>query len=88
MGWKDRLDVQKWIDLVINKYGEETQLAVHGISMGAATTMMLSGENQPSQVKCFVEDCGYTSVWDEFSQEIDTEFPSLLTNNGISLTSL
>lgn len=74
MGWKDRLDVQKWIDLVINKYGEETQLAVHGISMGAATTMMLSGENQPSQVKCFVEDCGYTSVWDEFSQEIDTEF--------------
>lgn len=74
MGWKDRLDVQKWIDLVINKYGEETQLAVHGISMGAATTMMLSGENQPCQVKCFVEDCGYTSVWDEFSQEIDTEF--------------
>lgn len=74
MGWKDRLDVQQWIDLVINKYGVDTQLAVHGISMGAATTMMLSGEKQPIQVKCFVEDCGYTSVWDEFSQEINTEF--------------
>ncbi len=74
MGWKDRLDVQQWIDLVINKYGVDTQLAVHGISMGAATTMMLSGEKQPTQVKCFVEDCGYTSVWDEFSQEINTEF--------------
>lgn len=74
MGWKDRLDVQQWIDLVIHKYGDDTQLAVHGISMGAATTMMLSGERQPTQVKCFVEDCGYTSVWDEFSQEINTEF--------------
>ena len=25
-------------------------------------------------VKCFVEDCGYTSVWDEFSNELKTSF--------------
>ena len=47
---------------------------VHGISMGAATTMMLSGEDLPKQVKVFVEDCGYTSVWDEFHQEISVQF--------------
>lgn len=74
MGWKDRLDIQEWINLSINKYGAETEIVVHGISMGAATTMMLSGEQLPQQVKCFVEDCGYTSVWDEFSQELKVRF--------------
>ncbi len=49
---------------------------VHGISMGAATTMNVSGEQLPSCVSSirFVEDCGYTSVWDEFSYEISEEF--------------
>ena len=74
MGWKDRLDAQEWRNLAINKYGPETKLVVHGISMGAATTMMLSGEEQPQQVKCYIEDCGYTSVWDEFSQELKVRF--------------
>ena len=74
MGWKDRLDAKEWINLAINKYGDSTKLVVHGISMGAATTMMLSGEEQPKQVKCFIGDCGYTSVWDEFSQELKVRF--------------
>lgn len=50
------------------------QMVVHGISMGGATTMMVSGEAQPYFVKCFVEDCGYTSVWDEFSHELKSSF--------------
>ena len=55
-------------------YGGNTQMVVHGISMGAATTMMVSGEPQQPFVKCFVEDCGYTSVWDEFSYELKGQF--------------
>ena len=42
--------------------------------MGGATTMMVSGEKQQPYVKCFVEDCGYTSVWDEFSHELKSSF--------------
>ena len=54
-------------------------MVVHGISMGAATTMMVSGDvNQEGNlmpfVKCFVEDCGYTSVWDEFRGELKGQF--------------
>lgn len=74
MGWKDRLDVLRWMDIANDIYGGETQMVVHGISMGAATTMMLSGEQQQAFVKCFVEDCGYTSAWDEFSQEMKNRF--------------
>lgn len=77
MGWKDRLDVLHWISLAPELFRTEAdsmRLVVHGISMGAATTMCVSGEQTPQYVKCFVEDCGYTSVWDEFSNEISARF--------------
>ncbi len=90
MGWKDRLDVLNWMNIANNIFGKSsdsmenkskpspqnvtTQMVVHGISMGAATTMMVSGEPQQPFVKCFVEDCGYTSVWDEFSHELKNQF--------------
>lgn len=74
MGWYDRLDVLDWMDVANDIFGDSTQMVVHGISMGAATTMMVSGEKQKPFVKCFVEDCGYTSVWDEFSHELKESF--------------
>ena len=74
MGWLDRLDVLRWMEVADALFGGNTQMVVHGISMGAATTMMVAGESQRPYVKCFVEDCGYTSVWDEFSNELKTSF--------------
>ena len=74
MGWLDRLDVLRWMEVANALFGGNTQMVVHGISMGAATTMMVAGEPQRPYVKCFVEDCGYTSVWDEFSNELKTSF--------------
>ncbi len=82
MGWLDRLDVLQWMETADELFGREiggTQMVVHGISMGAATTMMVSGEvqhgiHQAPYVKCFVEDCGYTSVWDEFKGELKVRF--------------
>lgn len=67
MGWNDRHDALLWMDKANELFGGSTHMVVHGISMGAATTMMVSGEDQPSYVKAYVEDCGYTSVWDEFA---------------------
>ena len=74
MGWLDRKDVMQWMDVANQIYGDSTQMVVHGISMGGATTMMISGEPQPDYVKCFVDDCGYTSVWDQFSKELKEDF--------------
>lgn len=74
MGWKDRLDILDWIDVSKGIYGDTTNMVIHGISMGAATTMMASGEDLPNNIKCFVEDCGYTSVWDEFKHELKSQF--------------
>lgn len=71
MGWADRFDVMQWLQAFMTD-----TMVVHGVSMGAATTMMLSGEPMPSGVRhiSFVEDCGYTSVWDEFTGVLDAEF--------------
>ncbi|MBD8348932.1 MULTISPECIES: alpha/beta hydrolase [unclassified Dysgonomonas] len=74
MGWKDRLDIMKWIDVTKGIYGDTTRMVIHGISMGAATTMMTSGEDLPENIKCFVEDCGYTSVWDEFTHKLKDDY--------------
>ncbi len=79
MGWQDRLDVKRWIEEVPNLFGAEQHIVVHGLSMGGATVMMLSGEaDLPASVGCIVEDCGYTSVWEQFEKELkeDYHFPS------------
>ncbi len=73
MGWLDRQDMLLWIDAVL-KEDPQAQIVLHGVSMGAATVMMTSGEELPDNVKAIVEDCGYTSVWDIFSSELHVRF--------------
>ena len=71
MGWLDRLDYLLWLDSLVKKAGANCQIVLHGVSMGASAAMMLSGEEGlPTQVKCVIADCGYTSVSDEFCHQI------------------
>ena len=82
MGWNDRFDVIKWTEVANHIFGVRreafegptTSQVLHGISMGAATVMAVSGERTPHYIRCFVEDCGYTSVWDEFSAQLKDQF--------------
>lgn len=73
MGWPDRLDIKKWIDEIVNK-NENSKIILFGLSMGAATTMMTTGEELPNNVKVAIEDCGYSSVWDEFAGQLKKLF--------------
>lgn len=77
MGWKDRFDVMRWMAIADTLFRDSTgttRQVLHGVSMGGATTMYVSGERTPAYVKCFVEDCGYSSVWDEFHYELGEKF--------------
>ena len=81
MGWDDRLDIISWINYILNE-NPNAEIVLHGVSMGATTVLMTSGEAIPSNVKAIVADCGYTSVWDEFAYQLDDlfslpEFPIL-----------
>lgn len=65
-GWLDRLDCIQWIHIMKDYFQKDIQIVLHGISMGSATVLMASGEELPSDVKCIISDCGFTSVLDEF----------------------
>ncbi|CAM4461917.1 hypothetical protein FHS16_003077 [Paenibacillus endophyticus] len=69
-GWPDRKDYLQWIGKMLEVVGARAQIALHGISMGGATVMMVSGEQLPKQVKVIVEDCGYTSVHDQLRYQL------------------
>ena len=88
MGWLDKDDIMLWIDYLIATYGD-IKIILYGISMGAATIMMASGEDLPSNVRMAIEDCGYTSAWEEFKYELKylfhmPAFPALYNANLIT----
>jgi fermentation-respiration switch protein FrsA (DUF1100 family) len=74
MGWLDKDDLEEWLRLLIRKNGSDSQILLHGVSMGASAIMMMNAEGLPSQVKCMVEDCGYTSAAAEFRHQLDQMF--------------
>ena len=76
MGWKDADDILEWIPLVTSLFCERdsAKIAIQGVSMGASTAMNLSGKENIPQIKCYIEDCGYTSVWDELSHELKERY--------------
>lgn len=73
MGWHERKDILGWI-AHITQNRPNAKIILFGVSMGAATVMMSSGEKLPPSVKAVVEDCGYTSVWEQFSQVLKKDF--------------
>lgn len=88
MGWPERQDIVEWIFDIL-KRDMQAQILLYGVSMGAATVMMTSGEVLPEQVKLVIEDCGYTSAWDQFKDTMKRQyhihsFPVLYLASGIS----
>lgn len=68
-GWNDRLNVIKWAEMLVEQ-NSDSEIILFGVSMGAATVMMASGEESlPDQVVNIIEDCGYSSVWDELKYQ-------------------
>ncbi len=69
-GWHDRLDIIGWSKQLADKLGPDTEIVMHGVSMGAAAVLMASGEQLPSQVKAIVADSPYTNVYDLFAYQM------------------
>lgn len=64
-GALDSDDILQWVNYLVNRFGDDIEVILHGISMGAATVMLANTKNPPSQVKLVIEDCGFTSAYDE-----------------------
>ena len=71
MGVKDRLDCLDWCRYLVERFGPDCQILLHGVSMGGATVVSASGEEGlPPQVMGIISDCGFTAVAEAFSAQI------------------
>lgn len=69
MGWHDRFDVISWIHEII-KINKNSKIIIYGVSMGASTALMTSGENLPSNVKCIISDSAYTTAYEVLKHQL------------------
>ena len=63
-GMLERFDVLDWVDFSLNRFGRETKILLTGVSMGAATVLMASGEPICENVRGVIADCPYSSAVD------------------------
>lgn len=74
MGWPEHYDMIAWAELLAKK-NSNAQIVLHGVSMGAATVMLVSGEkNLPGNICAVVEDCGYTSIGNQLAFQLKATF--------------
>lgn len=72
-GWTDRKDYLGWIDLIIERE-KQAEIVLHGVSMGGAVVLSVSGESLPAQVKGIISDCAFTSMHDQLAHQLKRSF--------------
>ncbi len=70
LGAFEKMDGLKIIEYAKEKDGEDIIIGLHGESMGAATAMLMS---DISDVDFIVEDCGFSSAYDELAVRLKDE---------------
>ena len=88
MGALESKDMLGWINKIIET-DPNAEIILHGVSMGAATVMMTTGRDLPSNVKAAIEDCGYTSAYEMFTGQLNVifglpEFPIMPCVDAVS----
>ena len=73
MGVKDSDDIKLWCDYLVKEMSAK-KIVLYGISMGAASVMMALDKDLPKEVKVAIEDCGYTSIYDEYKYQLKNLF--------------
>lgn len=62
-GHHEKYDLKKWIQYALRNYGNDLSILIHGVSMGAATTMMVTGLDIPKdKIKFMLLDSGFTAL--------------------------
>ena len=83
-GFKESLDLIQWIDYLVRKY-PNAKICLYGISMGADTVMMATRNSLPSNVRCIVEDCGFSSVEEQFDHVLKKDYNLAVTKVALKL---
>ena len=63
-GIKERRDLMSWITYALCRFGEDKEINLFGVSMGAATVLMVNDLGLPDNVKHIIADSPYDSPRD------------------------
>ena len=61
-GIKERRDVESWLNYIVCRFGEDREINVLGMSMGAATVLMAAGLELPGNIRHIFTDCPYSDA--------------------------
>lgn len=65
-------DSLQWLEYMNETFGSDIEIFLHGISMGSATVMLMTGSDKlPGNVRFTIADCGFTSALDEFTYKLE-----------------
>lgn len=85
-GINEHRDCLAWVDFMISHFGKDVKIILTGISMGAATVLIASGEKLPENVIGVIADCGFTSAKDIIKKVIrDMKLPPELAYPFVKL---
>lgn len=63
-GVRERLDCKAWVDYAVKRFGNNVNIFLAGVSMGAATVLMASDLDLPKNVRGIIADCPYSDPKD------------------------
>ena len=73
MGVKEGEEIAIWANRIKAQY-PDAQIVLHGVSMGAATVLMAAARDDITGIAAVIEDCGYTSAYEMFSNQLGVIF--------------
>ena len=73
MGVKEGEEIAIWANRIKAQY-PDAQIVLHGVSMGAATVLMAAARDDITEIAAVIEDCGYTSAYEMFSNQLGVIF--------------
>lgn len=78
-GVKERRDCLTWVEYAVKRFGENVEICLVGVSLGATTVVMAAELGLPKQVKAIIADSPFTTP-DEIIHKVvkDMKVPSWL----------
>ena len=83
-GYDDRLDILEWIYWIIRR-DKDARILLHGVSMGAATTLMTTGEHLPENVRLAISDSSYSTAEEEFKDVYEDQVGASILPKSLAM---
>ena len=61
MGYYEKYDLKKWINFALRNYGSTSKILLHGVSMGAAMSMLVTDIITRENIEYLILDSGFTN---------------------------